>query len=233
MSQQRIADRMQTHTIASRLRACLGLKLALLVVLNAWVMLPYFFLQHRPFHEVGLMQPGWLDHWIPFSANAVWLYVSVYLLMPIGPFLMNERGQIWRYAIGVALMGSLAALIFFFWPTMCARPQIESANFLYRWLIAIDKPLHAFPSLHAAFAVYSALCARLVLRELKIPRFCQALIWLWMLGILYSTLATRQHVTLDIIAGSVLGWAAYAAAFVPRRAWLPGRAFQLVRTTST
>ena len=29
--------------------------------------------------------------------------------------------------------------------------------------------------------------------------------WLWCLGILYSTIATRQHVAIDVAAGAVLG----------------------------
>jgi membrane-associated phospholipid phosphatase len=29
--------------------------------------------------------------------------------------------------------------------------------------------------------------------------------WLWCLGILYSTIATRQHVAIDILCGAVLG----------------------------
>jgi membrane-associated phospholipid phosphatase len=33
----------------------------------------------------------------------------------------------------------------------------------------------------------------------------RALNWLWCLGILYSTIAIRQHVFLDVIAGAVLG----------------------------
>ena len=44
-----------------------------------------------------------------------------------------------------------------------------------------------------------------LLREMGAGRFVRALNWLWCLGILYSTVATRQHVSLDVLAGIALG----------------------------
>jgi membrane-associated phospholipid phosphatase len=40
--------------------------------------------------------------------------------------------------------------------------------------------------------------------------------WLWCLGILYSTVAIRQHVALDVLAGAGLG----AAVAVVHLRWL-------------
>lgn len=38
--------------------------------------------------------------------------------------------------------------------------------------------------------------------------------WTWCIGIIYSTLATRQHVTVDVLAGLMLG---VLAAYLPLR----------------
>ena len=52
---------------------------------------------------------------------------------------------------------------------------------------------------------------------------------LWCLGIVYSAMATRQHVALDVVAGAALAgvaWIVYAGAYayrVPLPAWAGGR----------
>jgi membrane-associated phospholipid phosphatase len=58
-----------------------------------------------------------------------------------------------------------------------------------------------------AFAVFSAVWFERVLRQMGASRPVRALNWLWCLGILYSTMAIRQHVFLDVIAGAALGLA--------------------------
>ena len=146
------------------------------------------------------MKPGVVDLRIPFNPNAVWLYLSLYLLMPIAPLLMQEREDLLRYARGIVAATIVAAIVFIFWPTLCPRPSGNS-NAAYQLLTAIDRPLHAFPSLHACFAVYSALYARFPFR------------WLWVALICYGALATKQHMLVDLIAGSLLGLMAYAFAF--------------------
>jgi membrane-associated phospholipid phosphatase len=127
--------------------------------------------------------------------------------------LMGKRSQILRYASGIVLISLLADIIFFFSPTSCPRPAAQGTSVAYQTLTAIDNPFNAFPSLHAAFAIYSALCGRLVLREIGSRCIWRVGLWLWALLILYATLAAKQHVTADIIAGSVLGLGIYAAVF--------------------
>lgn len=205
-------------SILSRLRACLGLKLVLLVVLNLWVYVPYHFLQRYQFYPGTEIPASILDSLIPFSDHMVWLYLSIYLLMPIGPFLMTGRPQLIRYAVGIALISLLADLVFFFWPTTCPRPVVEAVNPAYRLLVLIDNPFHAFPSLHAAFAVYSALCLELLWRELRGGWFWRGGVWAWTFLILMATLATSQHMIVDLVAGSVLAIGVFYCVVKPRTA---------------
>jgi membrane-associated phospholipid phosphatase len=65
--------------------------------------------------------------------------------------------------------------------------------------------------MHAAFAVFTAIGFERILRQMGAGRLVRALNWLWCLGILYSTIAVRQHVSLDILAGAVLGAAVAVA----------------------
>jgi membrane-associated phospholipid phosphatase len=56
-----------------------------------------------------------------------------------------------------------------------------------------------------AFAVFSAVWLERLGRQMSAGRVVRALNWLWCLGILYSTVAIRQHVALDVLAGAALG----------------------------
>src|SRR5882757_6871770 len=166
-----------SFSIVGRLQSKLALKLVLLVVLNLLVYAPYLFLQRHHFFPAMKMPPSVFDRMIPFSDKAVWLYLSIYLLMPVGPFLMNSRKQIFRYAAGIILISLFANLTFLFWPTSCPHPSVQETNVAYQTLIAMDNSFNAFPSLHAAFAVYSALWGGLVLRELGGRGFWQIGLW--------------------------------------------------------
>ena len=162
------------------------------------------------------MQPCFLDRALPFLSWTVIIYLSIYLLMPIGPFLMQNRTQILRYSAGVVIIGFMADIVFLFWPTVCERPEAGDANLVYEFLIRYDMPFHAFPSLHAAFAIYSALCGVMILREMQMQWVWQSALWFWAVAILLATLTTKQHVFVDLVAGTVLGAAAFIAVFRPR-----------------
>jgi membrane-associated phospholipid phosphatase len=205
------------QVLAGRLRSELKLKLVIMFVLNLLVYVPYYLLQRHPVFRPTVMRLSFCDRLIPFVDKAVWIYLSIYLLMPIGPYLMTRRQEIRRYAVGVVLIGAIADLIFFFWPTLCPRPATGGATAAYRLLTVIDNPSHAFPSLHAAFAVYSALCAGQVLRELSAHAIWRGAIWFWAFCILVATLLTRQHVIADLAAGAALGFGVHFCVFHRRR----------------
>lgn len=193
-------------SITERLKAEWRLKLVLLFVLNLCIYAPYLFLQRHHFFPATTMPASYCDQLIPFSSQTVWIYLSIYLLMPIGPFLMDERRQVLRYAFGIVLIGLIADIIFLFCPTSCPRPDITATNAGYQALVSVDNSFHAFPSLHAAFAVYSAMCGGIILRELGKARFWQTGLWLWAFLILLATLTTKQHVISDVVAGGLLGF---------------------------
>jgi membrane-associated phospholipid phosphatase len=69
----------------------------------------------------------------------------------------------------------------------------------------VDVTGNACPSLHAAFCVFAAAALHAQLLSLGAVRWLLAANLFWGLGILYSTIATRQHVALDVIAGAALG----------------------------
>ena len=191
------------NNILQRLRTEWRLKIFLTVFLSVWVCLPYYGLQHVRFFPETVMQDGAIDRLVPFAPQAVWLYLSLYLLMPIAPLLMVRREDLLRYAIGMVAAMILATVVFVFWPTVCPRPAAPGNVLAYELLVAIDRPLHAFPSLHACFAVYSVLCAN------ALPPPLRLFLWGWTLLIGYGTLATKQHVFIDLVGGAFLGFLAF------------------------
>lgn len=196
-------------SFAVRLRAHLGVKIALAAALNIWALVPYFWLQRNVFFPVTMMPQSALDVRLGFEPRAVWAYLSLFLLMPLAPMQMGSTQQLRRYALGIVAMGAVANLIFFFWPTAVARGDAGGEALIYRALVAVDMPLNAFPSLHAAVAVYSALCCE----QLPASRAWRAVVWPWVLVIVWAMLSIKQHVVLDAAGGALLGWASYGWAF--------------------
>jgi hypothetical protein len=134
------ANANSSRLIMGRLRSELAWKLILLFGLNLLVYAPYIFLQRHHFFPVTQMPVSFFDRWISFFGPAVWLYLSIYLLMPVGPFLMNRREQIFRYTAGIILISVLADAVFLFWPTTCPRPAVGETNAGYQTLTRLTMP---------------------------------------------------------------------------------------------
>jgi membrane-associated phospholipid phosphatase len=209
-----VSPAMARPVLVDRLRAELKLKLVGTAAITLWLSVPYLLLERFQLFTVTPMSAGFVDRAIPFSDKAVWPYLSVYALLLIGPALMIRREPLLRYAFGLAAMGVVADAVFLFWPTMCPRPDPAQTITLYQKLVSIDTPGNSFPSLHAGYAVYGALFAVQVLSEMRAGPIWKLLVWIWALLVLYATIATRQHVFTDIVAGSLLGWLAF---LIPRR----------------
>jgi len=108
--------------------------------------------------------------------------------------------------------------IFYFWPTAAPAPDIDWSRYPdMDFLKNIDAAGNACPSLHVATALFSAIWFHHLMRRFGAPPWILAINWGWCAAIVYSTVAIRQHVAVDALAGIVLGGVA---------AWLslPGRA---------
>jgi membrane-associated phospholipid phosphatase len=110
------------------------------------------------------------------------------------------------YGLAAVVLSVIGVGIFVFWPTAVPRPEVDwSQHPAFALLKSVDASGNACPSLHVAFAVFTAAWFERLLRQMGAGRPVRALNWLWCLGILYSTVAIRQHVLLDVLAGAGLG----------------------------
>ncbi len=167
----------------------------------------YFLLERLPSASVTQMPELAVDRIIPFQPGAGIIYVSQFVTMPLIIWLMQSRHQLFLCCRGLALLVGVSFVVFYFWPTSVARPQITPGHYFFFDLIAgADLPRNACPSLHAAFGVFTAGCAWEVFRDWSNRRWLIAVTWLWTAAVLVSTLLIKQHVVLDLAAGSFLGF---------------------------
>jgi membrane-associated phospholipid phosphatase len=130
----------------------------------------------------------------------LWVYVS------LPPALLATRREL--YAYGISMAGTcLAGLsVFYFWPTAVPAANIDWAQYPgVDFLKSMDASGNACPSLHVATAVFSGIWLHHLLRRLGAPPWIRIFNWVWCIGIVYSALATRQHVAVDVLAGLALG----------------------------
>jgi membrane-associated phospholipid phosphatase len=143
--------------------------------------------------------------------------------------LLASRQELYAYGRAMAGTCMIGLVIFYFWPTTVPMSDIDWA--LYPgvdFLKNLDAAGNAFPSLHVATAVFSGVWLQVLLRRFGAPRWTRWLNGLWCLGIVYSTLATRQHVAVDVAAGLLLGVLAAAWSLRP---FLPLKSPQIKRVT--
>ena len=199
-----------------------ALKLRITILLVGGFGAAYFLVGYFPLRPVVQLEATWVETAIGFRPGWIWVYVSLYLFMPIGPLLLSERGQLIRYAWGMSGIAAAACLVFIVIPTATARPaEAPDAPGLYRLIVTLDPVTNSVPSLHCAFAAYSVGVARIAT-----PRRWRFGLWLWFTLICFSTLATRQHMLLDVVTGVALGGVAYLMVWrrlaAPATSTLPG-----------
>jgi membrane-associated phospholipid phosphatase len=165
----------------------------------------YFWVMHHPPSEPTVMPLTLLDHWVSVSDDAMLLYGSLWFYISLPPALAKDTAELWACARDAAIMAAIGLAVFWLFPTTVPVFAVDWAQYpALQFLKATDVGGNAFPSLHVAFAVLTAVLLGRQLRSVQAPAWTHALNVLWSLGIVYSTLATRQHVLIDVLGGMLL-----------------------------
>jgi len=174
----------------------------------------YFWAMRHPLSEVSVMPMIWIDQWIGFHPLSFPLYASLWLYIALATALARDFRDLAAFGVASLAMSAVGLAIFMLVPTKVPDFGIDwSLHPSLEFMKSVDVSGNACPSLHAAFCVFAAVVLHAQLRNLDAPRWLIAGNVLWSLGILGSTVATRQHVALDAIAGAALG-GAVALAYV-------------------
>lgn len=203
---------MASSPLLARLGASWQLKLQMSIGLPIFFCLGYFSLQRFPIREPIPLGLSALDQAIPFAPEWFYVYQSLYLFLPIAPLLTPSRAMLVRYTRGFVLLCLASFAIFLVFPVPAPRPEGPSGVAAFDAWMRIEGLLNAFPSLHAGLLAHGLLYAREALWETLSPagkRAASVIALLWAVGILYSTLATKQHYAVDLLAGILLGGLAW------------------------
>lgn len=172
----------------------------------AMFFLAYFFLLKHPFFPATIMPVTWIDRMTSFQPMALPLYVSLWLYVSLPPALLATRREVLSYGLAIGVTCVIGLLIFCFWPTAVPTVHVDwTLHPNVSFLKNIDASGNACPSMHVVAAVFSGISLHHLLRRFGSPVWLLTINVLWCAGIVYSTLATRQHVAVDVLAGLVLG----------------------------
>lgn len=166
----------------------------------------YFWVLRAPLFEVRVMPVFAVDRWIPVVPFTAWIYFSlwVYICLPVA--LMHRRSELGVYFSGALLLSLVGLSVFLLWPSAVPEWPIDWSVYpILEFLKTSDASGNACPSLHVGFSVYAGLWMVRMLRVVGAARWIHGLNVVWALLIIVSTLTTKQHVLIDVIAGVGLG----------------------------
>jgi membrane-associated phospholipid phosphatase len=183
-----------------------GYALRLIAVVGLWFGLVYGgadWVTARRSYRVRLHFDAELG--VPFVPAAVLLYLSIYLLFFLAPFVLRTRGELRALAVTQAAVILVAGLCFLLFPGELLFPPAPDlgawsglVGFAKR--VALDHNLA--PSLHVALSV---VCVAVYARRAGFAG--RALLWLWAAAVGASTLLLHQHYLVDVVTGFALGLA--------------------------
>ena len=168
----------------------------------------YFQVLRHPVNEVTLMPLTALDHAIGFQPAALAVYISLWVYVGIAPMLLLQVRALLAYGLWIAAVCAVGLGLFYIWPTAVPAHTVDIARYpAFAMLQGVDATGNACPSLHVATAMFTAVWVDRLLGTLRAGLAMRALNWIWLALIAYSTMAIKQHVLLDVIAGALLGLA--------------------------
>lgn len=192
--------------IAARVAAHWTLKATGTAAFMAVFFVGYLHLLRNPLFPVTIMPVTALDRSIAFQPAALGFYLSLWFYVSLPPALLDTRPELYSFGWHVGGLCLAGMLCFLFWPTAVPPAAIDWQQYSgFAVLKGVDAGGNACPSMHVATAVFSGIWLDRLLAETAAPRGWRAGNWVWCLGIVYSTLAIRQHVAIDVAAGTLLG----------------------------
>jgi membrane-associated phospholipid phosphatase len=149
-----------------------------------------------------------LDGLLPLRPVWSLVYGALYAFLIVLPVLVvRQEEQIRRTVFAYLTVWIAAYVCFLLYPTVAPRPETVYGEGFGLWglrfLYDSDPPYNCFPSLHVAHSFVSALTCYRLHRGLGLFAILCALL----VGL--STLYTKQHYVLDVVAGILLACAAY------------------------
>ncbi|HEC8324242.1 TPA: phosphatase PAP2 family protein [Providencia rettgeri] len=168
--------------------------------------------------QAHILSPSEIDNAVPFSPDAIWLYLSFFLFIPLGYFLSPLRkARSLMYAMQLCALVSGA--VYLRYPTTMLYHDYDLSTLSGRALSAlinIDSPQNLLPSLHVSLTL-------VVLNALwsTQQKFRTLFYSLWAIAICASVLVLKRHLFIDVVTGALTACGAlvivHTAKFVLKR----------------
>jgi hypothetical protein len=188
------------------MRKLFWLKLLGTTAVTSAFFIGYFYVLRHPVFPVVVMPELALDRWIGFHPWGLFVYLSLWFYIGVGPGLQRDFWALVVYGLWLTAMSLTGLLVFYLWPTAVPPLGFDASGFPgFALLQGVDAAGNACPSLHVATAMFTTIRIGQVLRDAGAPRWPRIINALWFFAIAWSTLAIKQHVVLDALAGAALG----------------------------
>ncbi len=152
--------------------------------------------------SVLVLHESWLElHFIRFTPSMIVVYESFFMFVLLG-FFGAPLPRIRQMAGAMQMSAVLCGLVFVFLPTTLVYPPVDGATWAgYLWQLTakMDTVYNCLPSLHAALTCLVLIAMSDAYRPLR-----TILIALWAVLILYSIIAVRRHLGVDVLAGAMV-----------------------------
>lgn len=189
-----------------RLRRYFLLKAVGTTVFISLFFVGYFHVLRSTAGQAAVMPLTFVDDLVGFQPAALYAYVSLWLYVGLPPAVMLGLRELLAYGAWAAALCLTGLACFWFWPTAVPPYAIDAVRHPgYQLIQGLDAAGNACPSLHVATAAFSAVWLDRLLLEIGTGARMRLANWGWFAAIAWSTMATKQHVALDVLAGCVLG----------------------------
>jgi membrane-associated phospholipid phosphatase len=154
-----------------------------------------------------------LDRAIPFIPETSILYSSLTVLIGVAVLTAPRFLDLRRVMASLLLVTGTCTACFALWPVVYPRelfPIPDRFNLAISWLMdtrEVDHANNCMPSLHVALAV---VCGYWLYRSAARRPWLRAAAAGWAAAICATTLTTKQHYAVDVLAGALVGAAACA-----------------------
>lgn len=167
----------------------------------------YFYLLKNIFFPVTIIPANSIDNLVSYNIYFLFLYISLWVYVSLPSLLMRNPREVFYYGIYAGILMLIGILFYIFFPTTIAQDaSVWNDSESMRYLKKIDLAGNAFPSMHVASALFSYYWIKYHLKHMGTNRFFYLFNLLWCIGIIYSTMATKQHLFYDVLGGVILGF---------------------------
>lgn len=184
----------------------------LALTLLGWLVM-YFFVNRLEVAHVRRLDFGtaW-DRKIPYQPLFALVYFSTYLFVVQPFFILSNVRQFSVMLVSFVAISVISSLVHATMPSKIERVEQVTAGGVSGWMLGtfqkMCKPYGNFPSMHVGLSV-PVIAANFIAGGPLIGMF----ILLWGILIALSTLFTKQHYIVDVLAGMVGGMAIFGVVF--------------------